>query len=34
MFQEFSTCTNDFKTFHFVGIVHWPKSREGELFNN
>lgn len=31
MFQEFATYTNDFKTFHFLGIIHWPKSREGEL---
>ena len=31
MFQEFATCTNDFKTFHFLGIIHWPKSRDGEL---
>lgn len=29
MFQEYSTCTFDFKTFHFGGMIHWPKSLEG-----
>lgn len=29
MFQEYSTCTFDFKTFWFGGMVHWPKTLKG-----
>ena len=32
MFQEFATCTLDFKVFHFIGVIPWPKNMEGELF--
>ena len=29
MFQEFSTCTFDFKTFEFGGKIFWPQALKG-----
>lgn len=31
LFQEYSTCTRDFKTFEFGGMIHWPKSLKGRF---
>lgn len=31
LFQEYSTCTCDFKVFEFGGMIHWPKALSGTL---
>lgn len=34
LFQEYSTCTFDFKVFEFGGMIHWPKALSGTLMRN
>lgn len=29
MFQEHATCTTDFNTFEFFGVIFWPESLKG-----
>lgn len=31
MFQEYSTCTKDFKIFGFGGIIQWPANLAGGI---
>ena len=32
--QEFATCTYDFNTFEFLGVIHWPKGKKGQLIRD
>lgn len=29
LFQDYATCTYNFRTFEFGGMIHWPKSLKG-----